>query len=150
MNKWKEIIYKKVKQHDVKKWKVTCTLHKSLCYVNLNVQNMKMSPWWVHAAQNVLELKVVRLIVQLLLGKDRQEIGICKLCNQQPYSAHHIIFDCIILYQARIEKWAFVIENCENHFVEEIDKMYSKEKCIFIFNGFNISYTSEWQAVYSS
>ena len=34
--------------------------------------------------------------------------------------------------------------------VEEIDKMSSKEKCRFILNGFNISYTSEWQAIYSS
>ncbi len=86
MNKWKETIYKVVKQHDENKWKVTCSLQKSLCYIYLKVHNMKMSPWWVHTAQNVTELKFVRCIVQFLLGKDRQEIGMCQLFNQQLYS----------------------------------------------------------------
>ncbi len=31
---------------------------------------MEMSPWWVHAAQNVTELKFARCIVQFLLAKD--------------------------------------------------------------------------------
>ena len=109
-----------------------------------------MSPWWVHVALNVTELNFVRCIVQLLLGKDRQENGMCKLCNQRPFSIHHIIFDCITLCQIRKKKWAVVIENCDNHLVQEIDKTSSKDKCIFIFNGFNVSYTPEWHAVYSS
>ncbi len=43
----------------------------------------------------------------------------CQLCNQQPHYIHHIIFDCIILYQVRIKKWPFVIENCGNLLVQE-------------------------------
>ncbi len=62
---------------------------------------MKMSPWWVHAAQNVTELKFVRCIVQFLLGKDRQEIGMCQLFNQQLYSIHNIILT--VLFCIRLE-----------------------------------------------
>ena len=150
MVRWKELVYKIVKQNDVKKWKVTCSLQKSLKYIDINVQDMTMSTWWVYTKQNVTDVKYVRCIIQLLLGKDRQRIGLCNLCNQEPHSIHHILFECTMIYDFRKTQWANVTKCCNNLLVSEINKMSNKEKCKFILNGFYASYTPEWNNIYMS
>ena len=91
MAEWKRLVTKAVICHDTKKWKVTCALHKSLYMLNTKVQEVLISPWWLHCYRNINELHNVRCVIQLLLGKYRQR-EICCLCLNGHFTVHHMLF----------------------------------------------------------
>ncbi len=92
-------------------------------YINTTVANINISPWWFCCLTNVEETWNIQSIIQLLIGKDRQQNELCKLCSQFFYSTHHVLFECIDMKDYQIMFWKDVINNCDNLIVQEIEKM---------------------------
>ncbi len=92
-------------------------------YMNTSVENINISSWWFHCLKNVEETRNIQCIIQLLIGKDRQQNELCKLCSHFFYSTHHVLFECIDMRDYQIMFWNNVINNCDNLIVQEIDTM---------------------------
>ena len=133
--------------YDVKKWQVSCCFNKSLYYVN--VREFEMSAWWFYVYNNVTRVKDVKLVIQLLLGTDRQMSQLCTQWYHQN-STHHILFECECIEQERRTLWNDVEESCPCTLVTELKKMNSFEKCTFSLNAFNVRYIPEWENLYTS
>ena len=109
-----------------------------------------MTDWYDRTARIPLETHKIQSIIQLLIGKDRHQNELCKLCSQFFYSTHHVLFECIDMRDCQIMFWKVVTDNCDNLLVQEMEKMSYFVRCKFILNGFNVKYTPEWQSIYTT
>ena len=149
---WKKLVKCKVHELYIKKWKANCALNKSLTYVNINVSHIYMSPWWEYTHRDLTRLHDTRLVVQLLLGRDRQNNGVCKLCLFSTASIAHILFECPSIGNQRNKQWL----NVEKHatfmytFLSDFSKLSNIEKCSMLLNAFNVMYVPEWKELYDA
>ncbi|MCP3956018.1 MAG: hypothetical protein GY697_27965, partial [Desulfobacterales bacterium] len=149
ISEWKKLVIRNVNIYDTKTIKVTCHLNKSLLHLNNNFKYMHISPWWHYCYKNLHDTKSVRKIIQLVLGLFRNQNEICNLCVQTRFSLSHLLFECIEVNDKRKVLWEELCTVCPKPFIEDINKMYNKEKCTFMLNGFNSVYTDEWNKIYS-
>ena len=111
MAEWKRLIKDKILKHDFKRFKVNCTLNRSLQHLNNNVNVSAISPLWIHCYKNINDFKKVKKCIQILIGSFRQLKGRCKLCNQAVFTLEHILFDCYILDISRSRLWNDVVNS---------------------------------------
>jgi len=150
ISEWKRKIKPLVQAHDIKRWKVTCSLYKSLRYVFLDIGKFTISPWWQHAFNNVHYMLKSRCIIQLLIGKERQLKGLCHKCNANQVSVEHILFYCNSVMKTRNLMWEKVESCCLPALLDDLMCMSTRERLIMILNGFNVNYVIEWQALYNT
>ncbi len=71
------------------------------------------------------------------------------LCVQTRFCLRHLLFECAEVYEKRKVLWEELCSVCPKPFIEDVNKMCSKEKCTFMLNGFNIVYNDEWNTIHS-
>ena len=65
-----------------------------------------MSPWWNLAHVNPAMFKQVKLIIQLLVNKDRHNRSHPQCCDLAvKLSTHHILFECTSVSNTRNSTW---------------------------------------------
>jgi hypothetical protein len=146
---WKKMVKSVISDRHVKSWNATQPLYKSLKYMKVLCNTM--SPWWVLAHKCPLKAKQVRLIIQLLLDKDRHKHNFNGCCNECVIpSTHHILFECSSVRCERRELWDKVMGVCPPRLQAEFNMMSSDRKCEFVLNGFNCGFIPEWQTIYEN
>ena len=109
-----------------------------------------MSPWWYIAHKFPEKAAESRLIVQLLLNKDRRQHTVCHYCNTHVLvNTEHILFEGIYFDKLRKQLWSKVVEACPINLIIYMSGLSSRKKCIVILNGFNSSNVSEWYEIYT-
>jgi hypothetical protein len=150
MSHWKRMVRILFEDHYDKRWTVTHALYKSLA--NLSGEQLHiMSPWWHHAHVNPAVLHQSRVIIQLLLNKDRHLHGVCQCCKAYlPRSTEHALFECDATLEIRKSLWSKFKSSSPTNMVIGMNVMSTKERCNFILNGLNCIYVPEWKSVYDS
>jgi len=144
---WKKMINCIIKNKQVRRWNVTQPLFKSLLYMKSN--SWQISPWWCYAHNCTGKVWQSRLIIQLLLNKDRHQHSLCSGCGTHGMlTTHHILFECTGYNHVRQSLWSKFEQVCPPNLIVQINSMSSKERCAFILNGFYCNYVSEWQELY--
>ena len=150
LGEWKRFVNDVTITYDIKRWKCTSYMYKSLSLFTKDIDMFQISPWWVHCFRNIREVKNVKNIIQLLLGKGRADRELCKLCMYGMKDTVHILFECHTISAIRSQLWNDLTEVCEPAFIKDLNKMSNEEKCCFIFNAFNVAYTPEWEKMYTA
>ena len=149
MNKWKNMIKLIVTETYVKSWQATKYLFTSLKL--LKNDPTCLSPWWKYASHNVAKVKRCKLIIQLLLGKERHQHRLCQYCDVCTRSSiPHILFECRHLSKLRDDLWITFEEVCLPKLIDVINVMSNEEKTIFILNALNTNYVPEWDEIYDN
>ena len=126
-------------------------MYSSLKYLNQEVKHLQMSAWWEHGHHNPEYTRKNRIIIQLLLNKDRQGPKRCVLCNQHDTrEVKHILFECAHLNEIRTTVWNAVISQGPQALIRDLQSMSSIDKCKFVLNGLNSAYVQEWCNLYCS
>ena len=147
MKHWKKMVKNILHDCHLQRWNVTKPMFSSLSGFNQDI--FCMSPWWNYVHVSPENIKQSRLIVQLLINRDRHVHNICQCCNSYVnISPHHILFECQSLNEPRQSLWLqFEMSGLPN-LVESMANMDNYEKCYFILNGLNCSYIKEWHNMY--
>ena len=150
MVNWKRKVKDVVTSHDLKRWKVTCTLYQSLKYIFLDINDFTLSPWWQHAYVDISFVHKSKHIIQLLVGNGRHDYELCKKCNTALVTVEHILFDCVAMTQVRTLLWRNVENHCLPALIQDLNHMNSRDRTIMILNGFNVNYVVEWYNLYNA
>ena len=145
---WKRKVKTQIQLYEIRKWKVTCHLYRSLLYLNMNIVKFEMSPWWRLSYENIQYSHKCRIILQLLVGKNRRLTGQCKLCNDMQITVEHVLFDCNALSDIRELLWYDVSNVGLKGLVNDLNSLSSRERTAMILNGFNVKYVREWYELY--
>ena len=139
MNEWKKMIKLIATDRYVKSWNATKHLFTSLKF--LKKDPTCLSPWWKYAAHNVAKVKRCKIIIQLLLGRERHQYKLCQYCDLCTRSTiPHVLFECRHLSKLREDLWVKVEEVCPPNLIDEINVMNNEGKTIFILNAVNTNY----------
>ena len=147
---WKKIVHNVTLDYDVKRWKCTAYMCRSLSMFKKEIVMFQISPWWIHCYRNMKEVRKVRNVIQLLLGKGRHDKEICKLCMYSFKDIVHILFECSMVSTYRLELWNNLVKECIPVFVSDLNKMSNVDKCRFILNALHVQYTPEWGCMYTA
>ena len=151
LNQWKSKIKNLVYSWDFKRFRIICTMYKTLDMFITDVNQHTMSPWWVHAFNNPTYVKLNRLLIRLLLNVSRQGKQMCIMCNDYcTNSREHILFECKGNSNNRQDNWLKVSEACPRPLLESMENMSIRNRTLFILNGFNVKFVTEWTHVYDS
>ncbi len=146
MIQWKKMIKHKIAEKYQQQVRATLPLFRSLKALKLQ---LCISPWLVNAHMCPSRSKESRLILQLLLKKDRYKHTFCHHCDTQArISTSHILFDCTHLNKLRQELWKDVESTGPPTLIKELNCMTAIDKCDFVLNGFYTRYTKEWKPLY--
>ena len=149
ISEWKRKVKLRIQMLEVKHWKVSCNLYKSLLYVNKSISKFNMSPWWHHAHLDLNDIFKCRLIIQLLIGRNRKVKGLCSHCPLYvDNSVEHILFECGYLDTIRTKLWKEVGKCCLPNLFRDMNSLSKSERTKLVLNGFNICYVKEWKTLY--
>ena len=123
LGEWKKEVKHVIQSWEIKRWKVTCCLYRSLSYLHKDIVQFTVCPWWHHAYVNIEYYFKCRFIVQVLIGRSRRMSGLCKQCNCSQVSIEHILFDCNVNSEARDIKWAKVEEGGVPALISDLNAM---------------------------
>ena len=149
---FKRCAINKVNNVDIKRWKVTCSLYKSLTLLNYrNINKYFPNGWLVLAHKNPLVISKVRCIINILLNTYRLGENVCMLyhgCNYD--TAQHILFECDVGHDERDKMWTSIVLECPTRLAIELSDMSNSSKIKFILNAMNCDYIDEWYELYMS
>ncbi len=147
---FKKCVINKVVNDDIKRWKITCSLYKSLSLMNYsNINKYCPNGWLGFAHRNPLITAKVRCIINILLNTYRLGENICMLCQGHCYdTAQHILFECESGHKDKEKLWRCVTEACPKRLAMELSKMSISYKTKFVVNAMNCNYIDEWYDVY--
>ena len=144
---WKKNINEIILSSDLKQWKVTCHVFKSVkLFAYPLVKKHQMSPWWVYASFNPIECNKCRILMRLMLNCYR--LGRTRCCDEHMNSLPHILFECRMLDDVRQKYWNIVRDTSVFNLFIDIEAMSGYERSKFILNGFNSNYIKEWEETY--
>ena len=130
---WKSIVTKTVIDYDIKRWKISLPIYKSLNNLYCEITRHQMLSWWSFALDCPSYLHKVNLIVKLLFnvhglkscpsmfksiesGEKR-----CSKCNEfQTESPCHVLFECKNSLILRDNIWRKVKEECVRNLVQNM------------------------------
>ena len=136
---WKRKVKAQIQLYDLRKWKVTCHLYRSLSYLNIDIVKFELSPWWHLSYENMQYSHQSRIILQLLVGKNRRLTGLCKLCNDMQITVEHILFECNALHYSRDLLWNDVKNVGLKGLIDDLNSLSSRDRTTMILNGFNVN-----------
>ena len=110
-----------------------------------------MPPWWYLAHTIPSKCKQVRLVIQLLLNKERHNHSHNKCCDLIiNFNIHHVLFECSSMDNIRNVYWKNVENVMPTAMLKCFNKMSNSEKCNFILSGFKSQFIPEWTNLYIS
>ncbi len=135
---------------DIKRWKITCSLYKSLSLLNYgNINQYFPNGWLVFAHKKPFATAKVRCIMNILLNTYRLGEHLCTLCQGHYYNtAQHIILECEGVCVKKDILWERIIEQCPKRLAIELSNMSPNVKTKFLLNAMNCVYTDEWYNIY--
>ena len=140
-----------VTNHDIKKWKVNCSLYKSLSMMYIDKSSHSTLGWITFLNNNPNKAKHCRCIINLLLNVYRLGNALCPLChNHSLESIQHILFDCPHSENVRNNLWSVVLEACPRALALELKNMTIPSKTSFVLNAFNCNIVREWNQLYTN
>ena len=146
---FKQMVKLILKDRYDKRFKITLPLYKSLCY--MHESTICMSPWWYLAHTIPSKCKQVRLVIQLLLNKERHNHSHNKCCDLIiNFNIHHVLFECSSMDNIRNVYWKNVENVMPTAMLKCFNKMSNSEKCNFILSGFKSQFIPEWTNLYIS
>lgn len=148
LSQFKKMIKCIVSEKSIKMINATKSLYKSACYIN-NIISICMSPWWILAHELPDKAQQCRLIIQLLLNKDRHMHSLCNVCGLSILSIPHILFECVGSLDRRTLLWSKVQDTCPISLIQDLSNMNPMERCSYILSGMNSPYIPEWKLMYS-
>jgi hypothetical protein len=160
VNEMKRLIHTKLGEAEKDRFLATTLLYKSLSFYNKCITAITMWPWWIFLHQNPWLHYKVKVVCKLLfshgcLSESRvrysEASSLCKQCNMhRNESCGHMLFECNDdnLSKTRCTYWQVVIDAMPPAMLQDICKMSSDEKAVFLFSALNTTYIAEWDCLY--
>lgn len=146
---WKKNVTKLILKRDERQIIMECSLYKILKYLSYEREVMSISVWWHHAQRNPKFARINRTIIRLNLNVERFGLKICQDCDMFVYrSIEHVMFECTVKEGIREKYWMVVMEVCPVQLIVAMNRMSIYERCVFILNGCNCKYITEWNNLY--
>ena len=135
-----------------------------MIYETLNVyteciKQIQIWPWWILAHRHPDLTHKVQVLCRLMLNQNCLQSSVhhytkdtpaCKLCEcNMSETPSHLIFTCSKLESLRKELWSQAMLSIPHAMLEELNKMDSDEKTVFILSGFHSPFVHEWEETYT-
>ena len=146
---WKALVTSTVNKFDLKHWKITCRMYKSLNV--LDTASVHMSAWWAHAFNDPKFARKNRTAVRLLLNVNMYCQRICPCCDMFILNnVDHVLFECTCNSEVRNVMWDIVRKSIPAPLFMAMVEMSNGERAKFILNGCNTNYLLDWKGVFDS
>lgn len=159
---WRRLCQAAVSEVRDRNWNMCRVLYPRLRFFNTAVTRVGCSVWWSVCRATPSCTKHCKNVVRLLTGectlnscRGRHMGGTrssaCSLCHtREEETVCHLVTTCPALDQIRQTSWQIVERVAPRAMLTSIAHMTLQQRTVFLMNGFDSEYVSEWQDLYES
>lgn len=151
----KAFVKGKVRDSGVERHRVTFKLYKNVLLYERCFKTYKFWPWFIHVSKCPNEIYRCTAMLRLIVGVERcndthKPIVYCYCCPGARFSASHLLFECKDLRGRREELWGAAKAKVPKALLNDLNRMSTDERTVFILSGFESDYIPEFCDMYSS